>query len=68
MAELKFKTNIKCNGCIAKVAPVLDKEKNINKWNVDLNDPERTLVIEGEIKPEEVQELLGQVGYKAEIK
>ncbi|MDP4186535.1 MAG: heavy metal-associated domain-containing protein [Bacteroidota bacterium] len=68
MAELKFKTNIKCNGCIAKVAPVLDKEKNINKWKVDLNDPERTLVVEGEIKPEEVQKLLGQVGYKAEIK
>ena len=40
MKTLKFKTNIKCTGCVAKVTPFLNDEKGIEKWDVDIFNPE----------------------------
>jgi copper chaperone len=47
MATFKFKTNIKCNGCIATVTPYLNSESTIEKWNVNLQNPEKVLTAEG---------------------
>jgi len=67
MAELLFKTNIKCNGCIAKVTPLLNDEKDIEKWNVDLASQDRILSVTTEkTEPAKVIELLGKAGYTAE--
>lgn len=66
MAELLFKTNIKCNGCIAKVTPFLDGEKQIDEWKVDLESPERILSVKSEtLSSESVIELLKKAGYTA---
>lgn len=66
MSELLFKTNIKCNGCIAKVTPFLDGEKQIDEWKVDLENPERILSVKSEsISSELVVDLLKKAGYTA---
>jgi copper chaperone len=45
MADFKFKTNIKCGGCIAAVTPFLDKVSGIEKWEVDTTIPEKVLTV-----------------------
>ena len=45
MADFKFKTNIKCGGCIATVTPFLDKVSGIEKWEVDTTIPEKVLTV-----------------------
>jgi copper chaperone len=65
MTTLKFKTNINCGGCIAKVTPFLDSEKSILKWEVDTNSPDKILKVEGEdLKPEDVISKVKEAGYK----
>lgn len=66
METLKFKTNIKCMGCISTVTPVLNEKAGTDKWKVDLQDPNRTLVIENGSNPEEIVEALKGVGFTAE--
>ena len=67
MSTLKFKTNIKCNNCIAKVSPYLDESLNIKEWSVDLEDPDRVLTVTGEdISNDYVKDTLLKAGYKAE--
>lgn len=69
MKTLKFKTNINCSGCIANVTPFLNSDKNIENWEVDTNNPEKTLTIEGEnVAEKEVMELVKKAGYKIEPK
>jgi copper chaperone len=69
MKTLKFKTNINCNSCVATAKPFLDKIKNVQGWNVDINDPEKILTVEGDnVEAENVQEMVEQAGYKAEAK
>ena len=66
MNSLKFKTNLKCSGCIAAVAPKLDEIKGIDKWDVDLVSPEKTLKVEGNVEASAIQQAFEQAGYKAE--
>lgn len=62
----KFKTNIKCDACVAKVTPYLNESAGNGNWQVNLADPQKTLTIEGEVSSEKIQEALQQAGYKAE--
>jgi copper chaperone CopZ len=65
--ETKFKTNIKCDGCIATVTPALNETVGQNNWSVDLKNPARILTIKNEgVKNSQVIEALQKVGYKAE--
>jgi copper chaperone len=67
METLKFKTNVKCNNCVAKISPYLDESEHIMEWNVDLNDPERILTVTGEgLTKEHVKDSLLKAGYTAE--
>lgn len=64
---LTYKTNIKCNGCIATVTPFLRKNKAIKEWFVDLESTDRILTIEledGDVN--EVESLIKEAGYEAE--
>ncbi|MEJ5961685.1 heavy-metal-associated domain-containing protein [Pedobacter immunditicola] len=66
METLKFKTNIKCGGCIATVTPFLNEQKEISTWAVDTDTPEKILTVEGDVSPETVMNTLGKAGFKAE--
>lgn len=63
---MKFKTNIKCNGCIQTIRPYLESIKQIKAWAVDLNSPDRVLTVEGEITEDEVIRAIQAAGYRAE--
>jgi copper chaperone len=66
MESLKFKTNIKCAACVAKVTFALNESAGENKWSVDLQNPLRILTIESEVETLAVKKALEKVGYKAE--
>lgn len=66
METLKFKTNIKCGGCIATVTPFLNEQKEISAWTVDTTRPEKVLTVEGDVSPETVMSTLGKAGFTAE--
>jgi copper chaperone len=68
MKTLKFKSNIKCSGCIGKVTPYLNKQKGIVKWTVDILSPEKILTVEAEnIEAKEVIEAVNKAGFTAEL-
>ncbi|MFM2376700.1 MAG: hypothetical protein RLZZ165_1797 [Bacteroidota bacterium] len=65
---MKFKTNIKCGGCVSTVTPVLDAAVGMGNWTVDLADPLRTLHIKTEsVSPADIRSRLAAVGYEAEL-
>lgn len=65
MKKIKFKTNINCGGCIAKVTPFLNEAVGEGGWNVDTNDPRKTLTVDEADAPAALQ-AIQRSGYKAE--
>ncbi|AMQ56913.1 heavy-metal-associated domain-containing protein [Algoriphagus sanaruensis] len=69
MKTLKFKTNINCNNCLAKVTPKLNEQSGIESWNVDLQDDERTLTVETEeLQAEDIKKAVLKAGFIAQVK
>lgn len=69
MKTLKFKTNINCNNCLAKVTPKLNEQSGIQSWNVDLQDDERTLTVETEeLQAEDIKKAVLKAGFIAQVK
>lgn len=67
METLKFKTTIKCSGCIAKVTPFLNEESTIEKWDVNINTPEKTLTVETrETDGEKIIDAVKKAGFEIE--
>ncbi len=67
METIQFKTNIKCGGCLAKVTPHLDAVEGIEKWNVDILNPNKVLTVEVcDIDSAQVAEAVQKAGFKAE--
>jgi copper chaperone len=67
MEKYQFKTNINCGGCIAKVTPHLNSIKGLEKWDVNIENPNKVLtVIADGIKAKQVQEAVAKAGFKAE--
>lgn len=66
METLKFKTNIKCSGCIAKVTPLLNETVGEGNWEVDLNNPAKVLTISVDANEEHVKEAVEKAGYTAD--
>ncbi|GGX23115.1 heavy-metal-associated domain-containing protein [Aquimarina muelleri] len=67
MKNLKFKTNINCAGCLSKVAPQLNNEKGIEKWDVDLESPEKFLTVKSNSASEEdILNAVKKVGFNIE--
>ena len=68
MKEFKFKTNIKCGGCLEKVTPYLDANNEIRHWRVDTEDPNKVLTVETDHLSEEmVRMIVKKAGFEAEL-
>jgi copper chaperone len=68
MKELKFKTDINCDGCLATVSPFLVNNEGVQNWEVDLQSKDRVLKVETEnLSVEDVQQIINQAGFKAEV-
>ena len=66
METLKFKTNIKCGGCVATVTPFLDSDEDIENWQVDLESADRVLTVETEYSADEIKDIVKKAGYSAQ--
>ncbi len=53
MNTLKFKSNIKCTGCLETVTPHLNEVDAISSWEVDLLSPNKTLTVTSEDRAED---------------
>lgn len=68
METLKFKTNIKCGGCIATVTPFLNETVGEGHWQVDLQDANKVLTTDTETATaSDIKQALEKAGYKAEL-
>lgn len=68
MEAIKFKTTIKCSGCVATVTPYLNETVGAGNWQVDLQSPDRILTVQTDNRAteNEVIKQLQTAGYKAE--
>jgi len=67
METIKFKTTIKCSGCVANVTPFLDEALGEGNWKVDTTDPSKVLTVLGETNEAKIKEAVNKAGYKAEL-
>lgn len=66
METTKFKTTIKCSGCLTKVTPVLNAALGENNWQVDYTNPAKILTVQGKDVITKVIEAVEKAGFKAE--
>ncbi len=66
METQKFKTNLKCSGCVAAVKDNLDHLEDVNNWEVDLISPDKILTVEGKVDEHDIIEAFAKAGYQAE--
>lgn len=68
METLKFKTNIKCSGCVGKATPFLNNVVGEDNWEVDVQNPDKILTVipEDTVKAEEIIKAVQEAGFKAE--
>ena len=68
MDTLKFKTNIKCTGCLAKVSPSLNEKIGEGNWDVDLMTLKKTLTVQAPdgVTPADVVKAVKTAGFEAE--
>lgn len=66
METNKFKTTIKCSGCVAKATPFLNEALGEDNWEVDIKDPAKVLTVIGENDHAHVIAAVEKAGYKAE--
>lgn len=45
---LNFKTTINCGSCIKAVTPFLNKVEGLEKWDVDTENPDKILQVQGD--------------------
>lgn len=60
---IKVSTNINCASCVAKIKPFLDEDQRIDSWEVNTDDPKKTLVVQGSISLEELAAIITKAGY-----
>jgi copper chaperone len=66
METLKFKTNIKCSGCVAKVTSNLNATAGEGNWEVDLMNPAKVLTVKNAVDVSKIKEAVEKAGYQAE--
>jgi copper chaperone CopZ len=64
----RFKTNIKCSGCIAQVTPELNAAEGVGNWEVDLESKDKVLSVQSEgITEKEVMDAVKKAGFTIEL-
>lgn len=68
MEQMKFKTSIKCTGCLDKVTPQLNNTQGIENWEVDLKNPDKILTVNANDASEvDVVKAVKKVGFEVEM-
>ena len=72
MKTLRFKTNLKCAGCMYAIKPYMDEIEGIHSWDVDLKSPNKIVEVKtSSADPEEIRKAIekgiSQAGYTVEL-
>lgn len=68
METLKFKTNINCGGCVAKVTNPLNEAVGKGNWSIDTTNPDKPLTITNDdLTAEQISSAIRKTGFKAEL-
>lgn len=66
MGTMKFKTNINCSNCVAKVTPFLNKKVGKDSWSVDTESDDKILTVDTtEFTPEDIVKTIKRTGFEA---
>jgi copper chaperone CopZ len=64
METRRYRTDLRCQGCLASLAEVLNSAPGVTQWTADVDTPEKPLTITGErVDATTVSTLLGKAGY-----
>ncbi len=64
MKTLRFKTSLKCGGCVKAITPGLESLTAIDKWSVDLESSDKVLEVEAsEDISDQVMDSVKKAGY-----
>lgn len=64
MKTLQFKTNINCSNCVRAVTNFLNDVNGIQEWQVDTNNPDKILTVNGDIlQPATIIEAVEEAGF-----
>lgn len=67
METLKFKTTIKCSGCLTKVTPFLNEQLSPEEWEVDIFTPAKILTVNSDkATAEEIERKVKEAGFDIE--
>ncbi len=68
MKTLEFKTSVETEGAIGTLSFLLDSESTIDDWNINIEDPNRTLTVSGKnLEPHTIYDLFKKAGFSAEL-
>jgi copper chaperone CopZ len=72
MKKLRFKTNLKCGGCVNAITPYMNEIEGIESWDVDLNSPNKIVeVVTKSASAEEIRQAIekgiSEAGYTVEL-
>ena len=68
MKTLQFKTNINCSACIKAVTPHLNELDSVESWQVDTENPDKTLTVESEDgNQKEVIDAVTKAGFEIDF-
>ena len=65
METMKFKTNMRCNGCLTKLGEVFKSDSRVHSWEVENDQWGKLNITSEDISEEEVIELIRKAGYSA---
>lgn len=64
METLRFKTSLKCGGCVKAITPGLESLTSIENWSVDLESPDKVLEVNAATNiSEEIIDSVKKAGY-----
>lgn len=66
--ELKFKTNIKCMGCVSQVADAMNEAVGADNWSVDIQSLDKQMTVKGDdLDADSVIAAVTGAGFKAAL-
>ncbi len=63
---MRFKTNAKCQGCVAAIGNELNKIMRKEEWSFDLTQADKILTVTAAVSSESVLNAVTSAGLKAE--